>query len=929
MDLADFLKRWADAPARERAHYQQFFLELCAVLDLPVPDPAADGDRYCFERDVPLLRDDATNSPCRIDLYREGAVVLEFKQGSGGELATGPVAGPRGTAKRGTAGWDMAMRRAFVQARAYALALPGRKAPHLITCDIGYYFEVWSDYSGTGSWGEYGARRTIRFDALNDPEVRTWLRTAFLDPHSQDPALHAAKVTREVARHLAGLARSLEAAGHPPRRVARFLMGCLFTMFAEDVELLPAGIFTGALRQQWLPHPEKFAAQLTHLWQVMDKGGSHGFDDVRHFNGGLLRNLEALPLTREQLELLLEAAQCDWSQVEPAIFGTLLERALDDHERSKLGAHFTPRAYIERLVKPALMEPLREEWIIVQAQVQDRARSGTVDTSRDKQIAELLHGFHDRLCRLRVLDPACGSGNFLYVSLDLLKGLEAEVLREMEDLGVPRPQLGIGGLTVNPAQFIGVEKNPRAREVTELVLWLGYLQWQRRTLGGRNPPEPILAQHHNIESRDAVLTWTSESMRRDEHGHPVTVWDMRTYTTSPLTGERIPDETARTPVLDYAGVGKADWPEADFIVGNPPFVGNKMMRQYLGDGYAEALREAWPEVPQTADLVMYWWERAARLVREGRVRRFGFITTNSITQVFNRKVVEPHLVAKDPLVIAWAIPDHPWVDDGADVRIAMTVGARAADVTRAMLGRVVGDGDGSADDAGVARVEVEVRQVDRVHADLRAGADVAGATELIANRGVAFTGMYPLGLGFVLDPAEDGPRFHDGDRSDQVVKPFFTARDLTRRPRGARIIDFYPRGLDEVREAWPHLYQWVLERVKPQRDQDKNPERRRNWWLFTRPIPDLRAALASLDRYIVVPRTAKFFTFQFIESDTIVDTSVVAIASPDAALLGLLSSRHHLLWAVAAGGRLGVGNDPRYQHSRTFNTFPFPRLQNS
>jgi hypothetical protein len=406
-----------------------------------------------------------------------------------------------------------------------------------------------------------------------------------------------------------------------------------------------------------------------------------------------------------------QAAECDWSGVEPAIFGTLLERALDPKERHALGAHYTPRAYVERLVRPTIEEPLRADWDVVQAlarrNVKAAERASTDKTAKDKlkEAVVAVRAFHQKLCEMRVLDPACGSGNFLYVTLDLFKRLEGEVLALLESLGEKQTVMHMESVRVTPAQFHGIEIKRWAKEIAELALWIGYLQWHFRMYGKNLPvPEPVLKDYKNIECRDAVLAYDGEpELVRDEKGKPVTRWDGETMKVNPVTGEKVPDESARVNVYMYKNPRKAEWPEADFVVGNPPFIGNKRMRLALGDGYVEALRAAHNDIPDTSDLVMYWWNQAVHLVRREKIRRFGFITTNSITQTFNRKVIQGHLAAMDTVSIAFAIPDHPWVDsvDGADVRVAMTVVVpgrcerRRLDPWRSLGSRSSGVGTGS------------------------------------------------------------------------------------------------------------------------------------------------------------------------------------------------------------------------------------------
>ena len=909
MTLDSFIARWSKSAAAERANKDHFVLDLCEALDVPKPEPTTgdpEHDRYVFEHDAKILHDGGRITIGKIDLYKEGSLILEAKQGSTEKSKK------RGTARRDTPAWYIEMRDAFGQALGYART-QHKPPPFIIVADIGYCFDLYASFDGTTHYTSFPEPHTSRILIKDLAKHRDLLRAIFLEPHSLDPSLRAARVTREVAGHLAELAKWLEAKKHPSELVAKFLMRCLFTMFAEDVGLLPDHLFTNAIEKYWLPNPKSFVGGVQSLWKAMNDGGDFLVGKLLHFNGGLFREPVALPLGEEGLKRLLEAAKCNWADVEPAIFGTLIERALDPRERHALGAHYTPRAYVERLVRPTIEEPLRADWDVVQAEVRQLVAAGKEDAAR-----KAVRTFQQKLCSLRVLDPACGSGNFLYVSLDLFKRLEGEVLGMLAGLGETQKLLHMETVRVTPAQFLGIEIKPWAKEIAELVLWIGYLQWHFKTYGKSLPvPEPVLQDYKNIECRDAVLAYDRVEMVLDDKGNPVMQWDGATYKTNPITGEDIPDEKAQVPIYRYTNARKAEWPRTDFVIGNPPFVGNKRMRNALGDGYALTLREVWTDVPSSADLVMYWWAHAASLVRAGEIERFGFITTNSITQSFNRRVVQSLLV-DDKGSLAYAIPDHPWVDleTGAAVRIAMTVGrARSMD---GRLHTVVAEIPGNDGDIDV----VLDAALGTIHADLTVGAKAIAATPLSANRGIAFTGMYPLGQGFILDPEQVGPAAGFDEREMQVLRPFFTARDLTQRNRRTLAIDFYPRREHECSAQFPHLYQWVLERVKPQRDQDKIEERRRNWWLFTRPIPALRQAGIQLERMIFVPRTAKFFTFQFIEAAAIPDTSVVAIASNDSWVLGVLSSRIHIVWALNRGGTLE--DRPRYQHQSTFNPFPFP-----
>jgi hypothetical protein len=529
------------------------------------------------------------------------------------------------------------------------------------------------------------------------------------------------------------------------------------------------------------------------LWKEMDEGGFSVVlrNTLPRFNGKLFKSPAVLPLDRYQIDLLRQAGQADWTQVEPAIFGTLLERALDPAERHSLGAHYTPRPYVERLVLPTVIEPLRADWANVQAAALLLANEGKPSTA----LAE-IDAFHHRLCQVRVLDPACGSANFLYVTLEHMKRLEGEVLDFAQSIGGGQQRLEAEGLTVDPHQFLGLEINPRAAAIAELVLWIGYLQWHFRTRSAGLPPSPILRDFRNIECRDAVLDFASRTLLTAADGQPVTRWDGVTMKRHAVTGEPVPDESAQVAVWRYEAPRQAVWPAADFIVGNPPFIGASTMRAALGDGYVEALRSTWPEVPESADYVMYWWHRAACLVAAGAVNRFGFITTNSLKQTFNRRVVQaaldggalssvgvpgasqsaerlgapqsapplgagqrPSRAAKavaappqaSPLRLVFAVPDHPWVDsaDGAAVRIAMTVADRSKNVP-GVLSTVISESD-----AGGEGLAVTLKhETGSLHADLRIGANVAAAGALRANGGISSPGFKLHGAGFIVTPEE-------------------------------------------------------------------------------------------------------------------------------------------------------------------------------
>jgi hypothetical protein len=929
-----FIAAWRDTGGSELANTQSFVNGLCAVVGASPPQGSRTDDAlndYVFERRVFQDNGDGTESFGRVDCYKRGHFVLEAKQGSEADKAAadkneadldlfGQTASQRvkrGTARRGTPAWTKAMVQAKGQSERYAKALPADHGwpPFLLIVDVGYCIEVYADFTGTGkAYVQFPDRSGFRImlDDLRDAAIRDRLRAIWDDPKSLDPAAHAAKATRDIATLLATVARRLEARGHSAESTSEFLMRVLFTIFAEDTKLIPKGGFSTLLKSQ-RGHPEALHHQLSALWAAMDQGTfSPALGTMmRKFNGYLFKEHAAIPINAEELEVLIQAATADWTLVEPAIFGTLLERALDPKERAKLGAHYTPRAYVERLVMPTIIEPLRADWLGVRAAAVKQLESGDPAEARRH-----VESFHAKLAQIKVLDPACGTGNFLYVAMSRMKELESEIIDLLSDLGDQQYVAEISGHTLTPENFLGIEVNPRAAAIAQLVLWIGYLQWHFRVAGqNQMPAEPILRDIRTIETRDALITWDVRTIERDDSGHPVTIWDGTTMKVHPVSGKLVPDDSARMEIYRYGNPRPAKWPKADFIVGNPPFIGNKRMRERLGDGYTEAVRRAYGGVPETVDFVMYWWAIAAAA---GTMRRFGFITTNSITQPFNRVVIE---AAKCRLL--FAVPDHPWVDgvDGAAVRIAITSGGMESGM--AILETVTSETE-IPDGYGERAVTVQPQSAERLNADLTIGVDAQNTVSLKANRDIAIQGMNPLGLGFRLTEAHLREMKIDPTHPPENLKPYLIGRDLVQRPERKWVIDFYGLTEKEAANANPILFQHILTHVKPERDQNRRAVRKDNWWLFGENAPTLRRGIEGLNRFIGTCRTAKYRIFVFIPGNYIVDAKIVGIALDDAFHLAVLTSHIHQIWAFRTGAWLGVGNDSNYNHAICFNRFPFP-----
>lgn len=921
--MAEFIGRWSNLDGgQERANYSLFLAELCDVINVSRPDPALaahDFNDYVFERRVERKRPDGTTEAGRIDLYKRGCFILEAKQS---RLRGAKKALPEGQADlfappspertdSAQVGLDHVMVQARRQAERYAASLPSDHPypPFIIACDVGRAIELYADFSGHGRhYSQFPDARQFRIELsqLVKPEARDLLRAVWEQPQSLDPAQQTAKITREIAGHLAEISKALEARGFEARNVAVFLMRCLFTMFVEDVGLLRKKGFTELLTR-CLDDPTKFTFEINDLWLRMDKGGySPGIGErLLRFNGKLFKDAISLPLSKVEIRLLRDASDADWRDLEPAIFGTLFEQALDPAERKRLGAHYTPRAYVERVVDATIMEPLTKDWIGHQSAA-DRAIRGGSTAGAIREVEDFLR----RLASVRVLDPACGTGNFLYVALRRMKQLEGEALKQLQDIGGDEAVARVAGISVKPEQFFGMELNKRAVEIAELVLWIGYIQWHMRTRS-TVPPEPVLGSSDHVHAKDALITWSGyphPQLKRDAVGKPVV-------------------DSQGNEMYVYPNAISADWPEADFIVGNPPFIGGKDIRGRLGGGYVEALWATNPLMNPAADFVMYWWDRAAELlVRKGtRLRRFGFVTTNSITQVFQRRVLERHLSSSSPISLVLAIPDHPWTKatkDAAAVRIAITV-AEAGD--REGIVRLVTREEGL--DTDEPTIDFVGRD-GKVNADLTIGANTNKASELLANSAIGYRGVQLMGSGFIVARDKAG-KLGLGKRPglEKHIREYRNGKDLTSRPRGVMVIDLFDTAAAEVRRDFPEVYQHLLDTVKPERERNNRTSYRQKWWWFGEPRRELRSALFGLRRYIATVETAKHHIFQFLDGDITPDNRLVVIAVEDAFMLGVLSSCVHLVWSRAVGGTLE--DRPIYTKSRCFDPFPFPNANAS
>ena len=825
----EFITKWRASALKERSASQEHFIDLCRLLGEPTPveaDPF--GETYCFERGA---RKD-TGGDGWADVWKRHHFAWEYK-GRRADLDA-----------------------AFDQLRQYSLAL--ENPPLLIVSDM-RRFRIRTNWTNSVSQThEFG------LDDLADATARDTLKWAFSNPERLRPGETRQSLTERVAASFATVAQALRERGHDPHAVAHFVNRLVFCMFADDVGLLPDHMFTRMLRQARRA-PGRFTDLAGALFRGMASGGLVGFETVDWFNGGLFDDGTALPLEKPDIETVLAASDLDWSEIDPSILGTLFERGLDPGKRAQLGAHYTDRDKILLLVEPVVIRPWLAEWATEKAEVAaelERAEAATSPAARAKQrkAAERRYrAFLNRLRAFTVLDPACGSGNFLSLALQALKDLEHRVQLEAEALGFQRafPE-------ISPANVKGIEVNPYAAELARVSVWIGEIQWMRRN-GFAEARDPILKLLDTIECRDAILT---------------------------------------------ADGGEPDWPEADVVIGNPPFLGGKRLIANLGEVYVSRIFSIYAgRVPAEADLVCYWFEKAGRQIASGKAGRVGLVATNSIRGGANRRALQ---AAIDTRRIFEAWSDEPWVIDGAAVRVSLVCFSRA-------------------DDMSVSEARLDGQPADEIYTDLtarrgRAGLDLTRVRRLPENTGVAFMGDTKGGP---FDVAGDQarawlslPANPNGRTNADVLRPWINGMDLTRRPAGKWIVYFGWAMPEGDAALYEEPFRWVKEHVYPMRQQNRREAYREYWWRHVEPRQGMWRALDGLTRYITTARVAKHRLFVWCDARICPDAQLIVIVRDDDTTFGILHSRFHEVWSLRLGTSLE--DRPRYTPTTTFETFPFP-----
>jgi type II restriction/modification system DNA methylase subunit YeeA len=737
MSPYEFIKKWKRAVLNERQAAQAHFLDLCRVLGHP--DPISDdplGERFCFEKGVTKTG----GGEGFADVWKRGFFAWEYKK-----------------KKRD-------LNAALDQLVRYAAAL--ENPPLQVACDTDRFLirTAWTN--------AVPKTYELSLDDLAEPRNLDTLRWVFFDPEKLRPKETRAAVTREAADKFSTIALRLQGRD-TPENVAHFVNQLVFCFFAHSVKLLPNGFFPKLLKR-CAEKPENSKRYFDGLFSAMEDGGEFDLTEIAHFNGGLFDGRRALRLESSDIGLLQAAGSLDWSQIDPTIFGTLFERFLDPDKRGQIGAHYTDPEKIMMIVEPVILRPLREEWAAAKGEIEKLLHGEAKPPMRAKTkrrmspqeaAEEVRSGFLERLRKVTILDPACGSGNFLYLALQGVKDIENRANLESEALGLA-PQAP----TIGPEIVHGIEINPLAAELARTTIWIGDIQWRLRN-GIHSKPQPILRKLDSIECRDALITRIPSAVP-EPLSSPL-----------PASGER---------ELKYV---EAEWPDAEFIVGNPPFLGDKKFTGKMDKGYVDALRKTFfGRIGGNADLVCYWFEKAKSQIEKGSSRRAGLVATNSIRRGANRKVLDN---ITRVITIFEARSDEKWILEGAAVRVSLICFGQTYDNKRWLDGVVVA----------------------HIHPDLTSGdIDITRAVQLNENRHGSFLGIQksgPLDVPGIL--ARDwllSPVNPNGRPNADVLRPFLNGDDVTARSRDYWLIDF---PLEQT-EATAALFQQPFEFLRSARE---------------------------------------------------------------------------------------------------------------
>jgi type II restriction/modification system DNA methylase subunit YeeA len=712
---------------------------------------------------------------------------------------------------------------------------------------------------------------------------RRYTTLNFLFPHNPDPIFEndLVEVTREAADKVAQIFKKLIDRGENRETAQRFVLQCVISMFAEDIDLLPNGLFY-QMAHDCLHKGENSYDLFGGLFNQMNnpqKAGGGRFKDVRYFNGGIFSKVGPIELTREELELLLKAAKEDWSKVNPAIFGTIFQDSMDAEERHAFGSHFTSEADILRIVNPTIVYPWRER------------------IDKAKTLKELIK-IRNEITQFKILDPACGSGNFLYVSYRELVKLEIRLLTKIKvDYSLKEfKKYFRDSSLISPHQFYGIERDSFGVELAKISL--------------------MLAKKLAI---DEVL----EAM--EEQQIPLGLTE---------------DQALPLDNLDNFFQAKdalfISWPKVDVIIGNPPYQSKNKIQQELGLAYINEVRDKFPDVPGLADYCVYWFRKAHDELKKGQ--RAGLVGTNTIRQNYSRKGGLDYIVNNNGTILE-SVSSQVWSGD-AVVHVSIVNWKKGNQKGKKKLFLQKGDSKNS---------PWIVEELEQINSALSFEIDVSKAKKLKTNaeKGKCFQGQTQGHEGFLIKTDEAKIIISQNKTFSDVLKPMLIGNDLLGKLNSLPsryVIDFSPKDL-LTSKSFKKLFKVVEENVLPDREKSASEEKARNkevtnenpkaninkhhanflanWWKLSYAREDMKKTISILKRYIVCVRVTKRPVFEFINSEINPNDSLVVFPFDDDYTFGILQSDIHWKWFLERCSTLK--REPRYTSNTVFDSFPWPQ----
>jgi len=752
----------------------------------------------------------------------------------------------------------------FSQAKRYWDEAYGERTQYVILCN---FDEFW-----IYDWN----KQRDPLDKVPLAELKDrWRALAFLCPEPEKAIFqnNCVAVTEEVAEIIAELYKSLLVRGIDPERAQRFTLQCLVALFADDTGLFPKQGFFDDLVSSCLEGEESSYDVFTQLFEKMNsetppKAGK--FKGLKYFNGGIFSKVYPIELTPEELNLLATASKANWSKVQPSIFGSIFQDSLNPKERHNAGAHYTSEADIMRVIEPTVLRPWRRR------------------IASAKTLAE-LNSIQEQLSELRILDPACGSGNFLYVAFRELKHLELELFQKiLDNYPSAKPERLQSG--IKSCQFYGIDTNPLGIELAKVTL--------------------SMAKKFAV---DAFNAFTKQHRFYED-------------TEQPLPFDNLDSN------LIVADALFTDWPKADIIIGNPPYQSKNKMVDEFGPEYMQKLHERYPDISGRADYCVYWFRKAHDALPEGG--RAGLVGTNTIRQTYSRTGGLDYIVNNSGTILD-AVGTMPWSGDAAvHISIVNWIRGREQNGKRILAIQKGDQKDGP----------WEVYKLDVIPSSLSPAVDVTRARLLKTNAssGACYQGQTHGHKGFLLLIDERRALLEVEPEAEEVTFPYLIADEMIgilRSQPKRYVIDFQPRStLPEViryKKTFEIIKQRVLptiaEKAKREMEKYENLTKKENvrqnhletWWLLWRRREELIRKIGGMDRYIACGRVTKRQIFEFISSSIRPNDSLAVFAYSDDYSFGILQSSYHWEWFKERCSTLKA--DFRYTSNTVFDTFPWPQ----